>query len=486
MRDTPAWVPRISDRRGAVYRAIADALAADVAAGRLAPGTRLPTHRALAEALGVTVGTVTRAYAEAERRGLVDATVGRGSFVRAPERPFPDPGAPDDSGHPAMSPAQWHDGAVDRAGAAAGRGLVELSVNYPVHELLAEAIRPSSAALQDPARLAAIAGYQPSNGRAEHRAAAARWLAGLGLEADPGDLVLTHGCQGGLTLALATLTRPGDAVLVEHLTWPGLQSLTQLNALRAVPVAGDGDGLDPEALRRAARQSGARVVYCMPTLHNPTNVTMPEARRRALLQVAREEDLILIEDDVYGFLAGPPQTPLAALDPARTIYLTSLSKCVAPGLRLGILKGPRALVPRFATTQRATSLMVSAVAAEIAARLIDGGHAQQAAAAQRAEAEARQTLAARHLAGLATARAPASFHVWLRLPAAWDTAGFVAAALNRGISVTPGTAFTVDGTDPRAVRLCLAAAADRRALDRALSELGALARERPETLMPVV
>jgi DNA-binding transcriptional MocR family regulator len=486
MRDTPNWVPRIAERRGAVYRAIADALAEDVATGRLDAGTRLPTHRALADALGVTVGTVTRAYAEAERRGLVDATVGRGTFVRPPERPFPDPGAPDDSCYPSMSPAQWHDAAVDQAGAAARQGVLELSVNYPARDYLAQAVQPGVAALQDPARLAAVAGYQPSNGRAEHRAAAARWLARLGLDADPGDLVLTHGCQGGLNLALTTLTRPGDAVLVEQLTWPGLQSLTQLNALRTVPVACDGDGLEPEALRHAARRSGGRVVYCMPTLHNPTNVTMPESRRRALLQVARDEDLILIEDDVYGFLAETPQTPLAALDPDRAVYLTSLSKCVAPGLRLGMLKGPRALVPRFAASLRATSLMVSAFSAEIAAQLIDGGHAGQAAAAQRAEAQARQALAAPRLAGLGARRAPASFHVWLPLPQAWDTVGFVAAALNRGISVTPGTAFTVDGSDPGAVRLCLPAAADRTALDRGLADLAALAGERPETLMPVV
>ena len=485
----PNWVPEIGGRSGALYRTIADALAEDVAAGRLPHGARLPTHRALAEALQVTVGTVTRAYAEAERRGLVDATVGRGTFVQAAaDAPWPPSGAPEDPCFPQMRPVRWQEEVDARAGQAGqgDRGRVDLSVNYPAASYLAHSLLPGLDSLQDAARLTEVAGYQPSNGRAEHRAAGTRWLARHGLDASADDVLLVHGTQGGLTVALTTLARPGDTVLVEQLTWPGIQSLGQVNALRLAPVASDADGLEPDALREAARRTGARIVYCMPTLHNPTNVTMSRQRREALLQVAREEGLLLIEDDIYGFLAEDAPPPLAALDPERALYVTSLSKSVAPGLRIGFLKAPSSLVPRLAASLRATMLMVSSLSAEIAARLIDSGHAAAAAQAQKQEATARQALARQPLAGLSAETAPTSFHLWLPLPPHWSTADFVAEAQQRGVAVTPGTAFTVDGTDPHAVRLCLSAARDRKALERGLGVVAELAHTRPEAAMPVV
>lgn len=478
------WTPNLSHRRGALYRAIADALADDVAAGRLTTGTRLPTHRALADAIGVTVGTVTRAYAEAERRGLVDATVGRGTFVAPQVDTGLDSGTQDGTCFPSMSPARWHAQAttVDRK----PDGQIELSVNYPVTSFLPHALGPGIEGLADPARLIEVAGYQPSNGRADHRAAGARWMAQFGLETGAEDVVVVHGTQGGLTVALTTLARPGDTVLVEQLTWPGMQSLAQVNGLKLAPVTMDAEGLVPEALRDTARRTGARLVYCMPTLHNPTNITLSESRRRALLQVAREEDLLLIEDDIYGFLADEVLPPLATLDPERAIYVTSLSKSVSPGLRIGFLKGPSRLIPRFTATMRATTLMVSSISAEIAARLIESGHAWAAAQAQKQESTTRQTLVRNHLADQQLLTAPTSFHLLLQLPEQWSTAAYATEALQRNVSVTPGTAFTVDGTDPHSVRLCLSAVTERATLEHGLEILGRLVRERPEARMPVV
>jgi DNA-binding transcriptional MocR family regulator len=483
MPDRLTWTPDLSGGGGARYRAIADALAADIDQGRLHAGTRLPTHRALAHALDVNVGTVTRAYAEAERRGLVEATVGRGTFVRAPG-----PGQQIWPGGAAEAPAPARDSFFDSCGEEpADDGPLDLSVNYPARGFLADALRPGLAGLdRDPGRLTTLAGYQAAAGRAEHRAAGARWLERFGLEARAGDVVPVHGTQGGLTAVLSALGRPGDAILVDELTWPGVHYIARQYGIRLVKVASDGDGLRPDALAEAARSSGARMVYCIPTLHNPSNVTMPDARREELVATARRENLTLVEDDVYGFLASAPPAPLAARDPDRAIYVTSLSKCVAPGLRVGFVKAPSHFAPKIAQAVAADTLMVSPLLLEIAATLIDGGHAGAAATAQREEARARQKIARRLLPLDEPAGAEASFHVWLKLPEPWTGADFAGEAHARGVAVTAGTAFRPDGRDPGAVRLCLCAVSERAQLERALETLAGLLAERPEAAMPVV
>jgi DNA-binding transcriptional MocR family regulator len=485
MSDRLTWTPDLTGRGGARYRAIADALAADVDLGRLPAGTRLPTHRALAQALDVTVGTVTRAYAEAERRGLVEATVGRGTFVRTAKPESADwmrPGAP-----PATDP----DSALclEDCGAenVAPEGPIDLSVNYPARSFLAGALQPGLAGLEaDAARLTALAGYQPSVGRPEHRAAGARWVSQFGLDARAEDIVPVHGTQGGLTAVLHALDRPGDVLLVEELTWPGVHYIARQHGIRLITVASDAQGIRPDALADAARRSGGRTAYLVPTLHNPSNVTMPDARRDQLIETARAENLTLVEDDIYGFLADDPPAPLAARDPERAVYVTSLSKCVAPGLRVGFVKAPEWLVPRIAQAVAADTLMVSGLLLEVAMKLIDSGQAQAAAGAQRREAAARQQIARRMLPLSEPDGADSSFHVWLQLPEGWRASSFTADARARGVAVTSGTAFRADGGDPGAVRLCLSAVPERAQLEEGLATLADLLQRRPEAAMPMV
>jgi len=485
------WQPELADRRGARYRAIADALGEDIQAGRLPPGTRLPTHRALAEALGVTVGTITRAYTEAERRGLVDATVGRGTFVRGTSAEI---GANADQQSeaicfPALSPASRGAPAAAVPGGRAGRAagdLIDLSANYPVGTYHADALMPAMAALGDADRLNAVSGYQAAVGHPDHRAAGAAWLARFGLAAESGDIVVTNGCQGGLSVTLGGLTSPGDTILVETLAWPGIHAVAQQRGLRVVSLPMDDEGIEPEALREAAGRHQARAAVCMPTLQNPTNRSMSEARRRAVLDAAADAGVMMVEDDIYGFLPDTPVAPLAELGPDHAVYVTSLSKCVAPGLRVGYVKAPRQLVPRIAAAQRAASVMAGPLAAEIAMHAIHHGHAARAAEQQRREAVARQRLARQCLPDATLLTHPASFHAWIGLSEGWSSAAFVRAAWANGVGVTPGDAFTADGRDPRGVRICLCAVADMGHLATALRRLADLLAERPMAAMPPV
>jgi DNA-binding transcriptional MocR family regulator len=467
------WNPRLDGRDGPLYRRIADALAEDVAAGLLAPGARLPTHRDLAYRLGVTVGTATRAYAEAERRGLIGGEVGRGTFVQgaraAPDGPWP----------------LLHGAAEEMP-----EERFDLSLNYPHDAPLAAVLGAGLRGLFGNADLlTSIGRYQPANGMRAHRQAGARWLARLGLEADAGDLLVVPGCQGGLSTTCLALCRPGEVILHEALTWPGLHATAAQLGMRSVPVAMDGDGLIPDALEAACREHRPRLLYVMPTLHNPTGVVLAGERRRAIARAAEQHGVYVVEDDVYGFLLDEPPPPIRTFAPRHGIYITSLSKSVAPGLRIGYLVAPQALLPKLAHAMRANVLMTSSVAAAVATEAILAGAAAAAADAQREEARIRQRLARDLLADLDYRADASAFHGWLAVPPPWATEQFMAELAGRGVQVTPGVAFAGPFGTAEAethVRLCLCAVADRQRLATALTIVADVGRSGAPERMPVV
>ncbi len=489
------WSPDLTGRAGPLYKAIADAMADDRDSGRLAVGTQLPTHRDLAHRLGVTVGTVSRAYAEAERRGLLSGHVGRGTFVQDVAEIPPRTEGPAHASDPTIRPRTPADsglGAFARyyEEAEAVRGRYNLSLNYPLVSPLADALAGALARVTERATLEAIAGYQPSVGMASHRAAGAAWLRRFGLDSDPERTVVVPGAQGGLLTVFMALTRPGDVVLAETLTWPGLIATAAAMGLTVIPVAMDDAGLDPDALDQACRHHQPRLIYTMPTLHNPRTVVMPEGRRRKIAAVAERHGVHVVEDDVYGFLMDTPLPPIRAFAPTLGLYITSLSKCVAPGLRVGYIDAPEALVAKLSNALRCSTLMTSPVAAELAAETIRSGGAAAAAAAQKAAAQARQRMAAERLSGLPTRAHPNGFHLWMKVPAAYGREAFVSRLGDRGVAVTSGTAFAA-GDQPEGeardhIRLCLGAVPDAGHLAEALDIIADVARVQDHAAMPVV
>jgi len=442
------WSPLLEGRPGPRYLAIVDALADDVASRSLQEGDRLPTHRDLAERLGVTVGTVSRASADAARRGLLSGEVGRGTFVRG-----------------------------DAAAPGAG-GPIDLSQNHPpdpAGQPQRRALLAALATLTARGDAGALLDYPVAGGNAADREAGAAWIARAGVEARPEDVLVCTGSQHGLTVLLATLLEPGSLLLAESLTYAGLKPVAGLLHLRLRGLPIDAHGLRPDALDAACRETGAKAVYLIPTLQNPTTAVMPEQRRREIVAVAREHGLSLVEDDVHGLLPEPRPTPLAALAPERTYYLTSTSKTLAPGLRIAYVKAPSARAPRLASTLRATTWAVAPLTAAIASLWIRDGTADALLAARREEARARQALARERLAGADFDAHAEAYYLWLRLPESWRAEAFVAEARGRGVLVTPAEAFAVD-RDPvvHAVRLCTGAARTREALARGLDVVAEL------------
>jgi DNA-binding transcriptional MocR family regulator len=453
------WLPDLAAFAGPRYAAIAEALAGDVRSGRLPPGARLPTHRDLAWRLGVTVGTVSRAYAEAERRGLIGGEVGRGTFVRAPEA-----------------------GAVPRASE-----LIELGVNRsPIQSEPACLARALEAIARGPA-LEDLLSYQPHAGRGADRAAVAAWLGRSGIEADPARVVITDGAQHALAVTVAALLRPGEALATESLCYPGFKALASLLGVRLVPVALDEEGLIPDALEAACRESSVRALYVVPTLQNPTGPVMPEARREQIARIAARHDVTIIEDDVNGFLLDDPPTPIACFAPEHSVYIGSASKSLAPGLRVGWAYAGSQKSERIAAAVRATTYTATPMMAEVMRRWVTSGDADRLVAEKRASVERRRAIANRILGPWHWEAHPRAFHLWLPLPEGWRAHEFAAIARRRGAVVTPGAAFFVGGgASPDAVRICLGAPASEAELVRGLEALAGVLGSAPTPYLSVV
>jgi DNA-binding transcriptional MocR family regulator len=454
------WQPDLSQLRGPRYLAIVDALSIDVKDGRLSEGDRLPTHRDLAYRLGVTVGTVTRAYAEAERRGLIKGEVGRGTYVRTTRRSaalvVPEP--------------------------RSGEELIDLSMNFPVRHdadaLLSEGLQQ----MIGRAGVGCLLDYQPHAGRPEHRAAGAAWIRRHGLEVPPEQIVVTAGGQHAMAVVLGTLAGPGDVVLTESLTYHGVKALADLFRFELVGLAMDSQGILPDAFEKACRAGRARALFCMPSLQNPTGAHMPAERRGEIAEIARRYGVAIVEDDIYGFLVENGPAPLVTHAPELGFYLASLSKAIAPGLRVGYAAVP----PDWTTAVRATTIMAAPPMAGLASHWIADGTGDRLAAHYRNEAIARQPIGREMLRDFPYAAHPAGFHCWLTLPEHWTAPHFAAEARQRGVVVTPAEVFAVGSRAPRAVRICLAAARDRDELRRGLAIIADLARKALDFQLTIV
>jgi DNA-binding transcriptional MocR family regulator len=431
------------------YVRIADAIADAVVDGQLAVGQRLPTHRALAQRLGLAVPTITRAYQAATERGLIVSTVGRGTFV---------------AGIPNLRDTEDH----------AQRGL-DMAVNAPIRGPQEAAMRAALARMSKQADLQSVLEYAADIGSARHRELARTWLGRRGLDAPLDNVALTHGGQHALLLALAATAQSGGTIATEALTYPGVRSAAHILGLDLAPLALDEFGLVPEAFRAwCASTAPPRVLYTMPVAHNPTARTQPASRRRELVKIAQRYDATIIEDDVFGVFDDGDAPPLAALAPERTLHLTSFSKALSPGLRCGILAGPSSVMPRVGPLIRATVFNAAPLQTALTMAWVEDGTADRLVDWQRDEAKHRRDRALKRLDGCpaVSALTAAALHVWVELAAPWTAAEAIEAAAAAGVLIGPTSHFVINAPDaPPGVRLCLGNAPTIEALDTALERL---------------
>jgi len=442
-----AWQPHLIEGSGPLYERLADSLGRDVASGTLPAGAQLPPHRELARRLGVSLGTVSKAYALAEQRGLLSGQIGRGSFVTAARG--------------------------ESAVADSGAGPLDLARNFPPPAIAERHLPQALARIRGRSDIGDAATYTQVEGLKRTREAAAEWLRSrCGLQsADAGRLIQCNGGQHGLTIALAAALRPGDTLLCDAATFFGIRMIADHAGYRLHGVAMDGEGMVPAALEAAARASGGGAVYLVPTLQNPTARTLSAERRRALAEAAARAGLTIVEDDVYRPFApaGEDLPTFADLLPDQTFHVTSLSKSICPGLRLGFIMPPEHARTATLRAAQAFGWSPSALGGMIFAQWMDDGVLGTILEDTVAEVGARTALALEILGASAEPPSyPASLHLWLPMPLL-DAERAAGRAMRAGVQSTPVDAALVSPDAPAGIRLCLGGIRRRSDLAHALA-----------------
>lgn len=421
------WKPTLSSSDGSIYKQIAAALERDIEAGTLKAGDQLPTLKELSATLEVTPGTVNRAYELAHRMGLIEGEVGRGTFVLGKDEITTSPKL-----NPLQPPLLETDEPID------------LSIVKANTQLQEPYIRDALLEIANSDVLNGLLDYTPDGGLAAHRQAGAVWMLKAGLAANPDQVILTAGAQHGLFLAIHALTAPNDLIFCESLCYPGVASVASSLGRRLQGIPIDSEGMCANALRDACIKERPTLVICIANCQNPTLSIMSAERRSNIAAIAREFDIKLVDDDLYGFLAESTAPPLASFAPERSLYLTSLSKSVLSTVRLGYIHSPIEWLTKLTASVKTSIWMVSPIAAQLATQLIVNGKAHALSASQREEALVRQKIAAELLGHFEFKSYPHAFHIWLKLPKHWQSGEqFAAIARSHKIIVAPGNAFSM-------------------------------------------
>ncbi len=416
------WLPDLREGSGPLYLRLANRIEDDIGSGALPLGAKLPPQRNLAFDIGVTIGTVGRAYALARERGLVSGEVGRGTYILA------------------------RDGQVDGEAQSSG---TRLSGPYNIAPVPTGKLRMDSTAAPDVGQAAVIERLSSRIAR-EHPGeiatytrtwrtswmeAGSRWLSSGNWTPDPASVVPTLGGHAALIAIIAAVTNPGDKVAFEQLTFSSIARSTNLIGRRSITIDSASGTIDPESFERLCAQQHPKVAFLMPTIHNPTLTIIPEQERRDIVSIARKYNVWLIEDNIYGSLLDHGPTPLAELAPERTFHVGSLSKTVAAGVRGGWVSCPANLASRITTSHKMVTGGMPFLLADLSARLVLSGEAAAIRTRVKAEIAMREALARQHFAGLDFTSNPDIPFLWMKLPEPWLSGNFKKAGESEGVLI---------------------------------------------------
>jgi 2-aminoadipate transaminase len=442
------------DRRSdlPLYRQVAQQISELIQSGVLSPGCRLPTVRQLAADHGLTRLTVQSGYAELQAQGLIESYVGRGTFVSGRAQTFPT-GNPHLAAlrQPPVEPAAWRSRGllselvrlIEQPEILSFAQAIPAASTYPVRELQ----QAFHHILRQPDAL----NYGPIQGEVELREQVSRMLLERGIAAPPDSVLISAGAQQGIDVSLRALARPGDVILTEEPIYPGIVELARVHGMRVVTIPMDEGGILDGELEAACAAHHPRLLYTVPTFHNPTGVSLDPQRAGNIMAVARAYDMLILEDDVYGLLSfeDPAPLPLKAQDRSgQVVYITSFSKSLAPGLRLGAVVAAPDLLPDLAAAKQSSDLICSSLLQRVLATYLRRGHfaphLQQVRALYKERRDALLHALDHYLPGCACTRPGGGLSVWVTLPDDIDEFDYCNEATSRGVSVARGQAFFVE------------------------------------------
>lgn len=469
------WPKDIALAKGPKYRPLAEAIRTAVGTGALDTGTRLPPVRELAWQLKITPGTVARAYSLLTDEGVLEAAVGRGTFVAEQPKRRAAPKVETASAYAPIEEEPLIHGREDEPGPVSflSPALPAAGQSTLVRELLAEVAQaPPSGLMHYPSR----------DGSRRAREAVVTWLSDIPLgplQAD--DVVLANGAQNAICLVLqAVIHGPSPKVLVEELSYPGFRRAAELLRAEAVPVAIDEHGVVPEAFAAAARENRAQVLCTSPAVHNPTGCHTPIERRRAIVDIARRYGVQILEDDCYRL--GAAHAPCyRMLAPDLGWYVASISKTLTPSLRFGYAVAAEGQAPVLRRAAEHGFFGLATPLTDLVEKLLNDPRAKQTVEAVRQEVNAHVRQAVNILGGHDLVWREDVPFLWLRLPAGWRTSAFCQAAEARGVRVRPAEDYACrDQRAPHAVRIAINARLGPERYDRALNTLRELLDNPPE------
>lgn len=442
------WTPELTRDGKARYLQLADAIADGIEDGTLSLGDRLPPQRQLADRLGLDFTTISRGYAEAKRRGLVNSHVGRGTFVETAR------------------------GAADKR-ELRRHADIDLTMNLaPEPEDPALLARMEAGLQTVSTNMIDLLRYQSSTGGQVDKEAASSWLSLRGLVPTLDRIAVTPGAHPTMLAILTGLAKPGDSILCEDVTYPGFRGIAARLGLRLIGLPGDEEGIDIDALENSIRAHAPKALYLNPTLQNPTTRTISLARREEIARAILKHQLPLIEDDAYGFIPPHPPAPLASFAPELVWHIGGLAKCIGAGLRLAYTVAPSGHAARELAHQlKIISVMPSPLMMALATRWITDGTADQIRRFIREETLKRQAIAAQILSNSTFESQPHAFNLWLQLPEGHSRADVIARMIGTGVGIMPSDAFTVSGEPSESLRVCLGGHITRRELRDALGLL---------------
>lgn len=437
-----------------LYRSLATAIADLIDSGDIEPGEFLPSRKDLAKRLGISIQTVREAYEDLDARGYLSGEVGRGTRVM---------GRPEG--------VEWKTIVQD-----ANDTITDLSILRPVfgakHAAALEAALGDTLKTRD---FSMFATYRPSSGLKPHRTSLGKWLAQFDVRANPDELLITSGGTHASFLALSSICEANDTVLTTALTDVGIIGICRSLGLNLHALPFDRQGLASSELERACETLRPRALILTATLGNPYPYIIPEQRRLEIVEIAKRHRLILIEDDCFRPLLKEAPPAFKSLLPGQTIYLTTFSKVLMSGIRVGCVVPPPALYSRMAARLRSTTWMTAPFLADLVARWIEDGAAIGLVEWQREELMHRQAIVRECLPSELIVAEPTGLSSWLTLPSGWRTSDFVAAAAQSGIAVTSPDAFRIGDTrNPDGVRICVGSARTADDLRAAMQRLSGI------------
>lgn len=440
-----SWKPKLKKGKMALYLTIAKQLEEDIKKGIILPGTKLPPQRELADYLDVNVSTISKAFKQCEINGLLTAIIGSGTFVSY-----------DATTNSYIMPRNKDFEYIEMASV-----IPDSNSSHEIVEKLKELSLESD--------VGNLFTYGKTDGILWQREAAVEIIKKAGYKTTENKILFSNGGQNALTAILAGIFKSGDKIGVDPFTYPGMKTTAKMLGIQLVPIGQQNGEMSKEGILYACKQEGIKGLYIIPDYQNPTTHIMSDECREMIAQVAKEKNLIIIEDSIYSFLLEYPKKAVASYAPDNTIYIYSLSKTVAPGLRLGYMVSPLKYKKDLFNALYNMNITVSPFMLEIASRMIVSKSIYKLMDRHKIETRERNKLVEKYLGDYNIIGDKNSIFKWFILPETFNDIEFENLAYQKGVRIYSANKFIVGKEKPlNAVRLAITSTSTIEELERGL------------------